>query len=468
MMGGKVLIVDDDSGIVGVLAELMRRQGLTPVVASDGDSALASIRREDPDLLLVDFQMPGKNGLEVMRKAKALDQDLPVILLTGFAEVRGAVEAMRAGAHDYLAKPFEHHEVMRVVLRALAERNMRRQLRVLSNQVGQQGSLRGTLGPSEAAAKLASDVQRVAQSNFSVIILGETGSGKEVVARAIHQASLRSHHPFVPVDCGAIPEALLESELFGHERGAFTGADQQKPGRFETASGGTLFLDEVCNLPLPSQAKLLRVLQDKMLYRVGGTKPVCVDVRLLAASNDDLQGLVDNGSFRRDLYFRLNEFEIQVPPLRQRREDIPYLAKHFLDITNLELSKQVKGIEPSALEAMLAYDWPGNVRQLRSVIRRAVLMAEDSITAEHLALHQPAVSRRLTQETEPDSRPLREIVRRHTVGVEREAIAQTLRRMGGNKTKTARVLQVDCKTLYSKLKEYGIEMNGEAYHAQKR
>ena len=464
-MGGKVLIVDDDREIVLALAELMRRQGLTPVVASDGDSALESIRREHPDLLLVDFQMPGKNGLEVMQKAKALDEDLPVILLTGFAEVRGAVAAIRAGAHDYLAKPFDHHEVVRVVQRALTERGLKRQLRTLSNQVWQQGSLREILGPSAAATKLIADVQRVAASNFSVIILGETGSGKEVVAQAVHRASQRLQHPFIPVDCGAIPEALLESELFGHERGAFTGANQHKPGRFETACGGTLFLDEVCNLPLPSQAKLLRVLQDKVLYHVGGTKPVRVDVRLLAACNDD-QRLVDQRYFRRDLYFRLNEFEIHVPPLRQRREDIPYLAKHFMEIANVELSKQVQGIAHCAMEALLAYHWPGNVRQLRSVIRRAILMAEDSVGTQHLALNQPSVSQQWTDGAEPDSRPLREIVRRHTVCVEREVIAQALHRMGGNKTRTARLLQVDFKTLHSKLKEYGIENNGEPHYGQ--
>ena len=324
--------------------------------------------------------------------------------------------------------------------------------------------MREILGPSEAATKLIGDVRQVAKSNFSVIILGETGSGKEVVARAIHQSSLRSRQPFIPVDCGAIPEALLESELFGHERGAFTGADQQKPGRFETANGGTLFLDEVCNLPLPSQAKLLRVLQEKTLYHVGGTKPIHVDARVVAASNDDLQELVNKGSFRRDLYFRLNEFVIRVPPLRQRRDDIPYLAKHFMDITNVELSKQVKGIARCALEAMLAYDWPGNVRQLRSVMRRGVLMADDSVTAEHLALNQPPAiqpSLGLADDADQESGSLREMVRRHTASIERRIIARTLRQMGGNKTQTARVLQIDSKTLYSKLKEYGIESNGD-------
>ena len=378
--------------IVEALAELVRRQGLTALAATNGDAALDYVRRERPDLLLVDFQMPGKNGLEVMRKAKAVDEDLPVVLLTGFAEVRGAVEAIRAGAHDYLAKPFEHHEVIRVVLRALTERGLRRQLRTLSSQGGQQGPLREILGPSEAATKLIGEVQRVAKSNFSVIILGETGSGKEVVARAIHQTSLRASHPFIPVDCGAIPEPCWKASCSGTSAGR-SQAQTSRTRQFETANGGTLFLDEVSNLPLPSQAKLLRVLQEKTLYRVGGTKPIRVDARVVAASNDDLQRLVDKGSFRRDLYFRLNEFMIHVPPLRQRREDIPYLAKHFMDITNVELSKQVKGIARCALEAMLAYDWPGNVRQLRSVIRQGVLMAEDSVTAEHLALNQPPAMR---------------------------------------------------------------------------
>jgi DNA-binding NtrC family response regulator len=304
---GRILIAEDEHEMAQLLACLLHREGLTPLLAKDGIEALQLVRVGDPDVLLVDFQMPGKNGLEVMRKAKALDQDLPVILLTGFAEVRGAVEAMRAGAHDYLAKPFEHHEVMRVVLRALAERNMRRQLRVLSNQVGQQGSLRGTLGPSEAAAKLASDVQRVAQSNFSVIILGETGSGKEVVARAIHQASLRSPGmPFVPVDCGAIPEALLESELFGHERGAFTGADQpDQPGRFEAAQWG----DAVSGRSLvtcrwPSQAKLLaRAAGEDPVPAWAATKPVQRGRAACwrPAATTSQASAMDNGSFRRDL-----------------------------------------------------------------------------------------------------------------------------------------------------------------------
>lgn len=460
---GKILIADDESEIAHQLAQLMRRQGLTPVVASDGDAALDFIRTQHPDLLLVDYRMPGRNGLEVMQKAKSLDADLPVVLMTAFPEIRRAIEAIRAGALDYLTKPFEHDEVLRVVLRGLNERHLCR-----LNGAGQvcgQDSLRELLGPSDAVGQLIADVERVAQSNFNVIILGETGSGKEVLARAIHQSSSRRQQPFVPVDCGAIPETLLESELFGHERGAFTGAHQQKAGRFETAGGGTLFLDEIPNLPLASQAKLLRVLQDKVLYRVGGTRPVRVEARLLAASNLDLQRQVESGSFRRDLYFRLNEFVIHIPPLRQRRADIPYLARQFLEITNSELSKQVKDFSRGALGALLSYSWPGNVRQLRSVIRRAVLMAEKQITEQHLDLDQPPVGRRTAMEEE-SVLSLREIVKRQTICVEREVIAEALRRAGGNKAKAARRLQIDYKTIHSKVKEYGIARNGEQHHDQ--
>jgi two-component system nitrogen regulation response regulator GlnG len=382
---------------------------------------------------------------------------------------------LRAGAHDYLAKPFEHQQVIRVVLRALNERRLKLQLKHLADHVHQALSPRETFGPSEAVGRVITAIERVANSNFSVLIVGETGSGKEVVARAIHQASGRARHSFIPVDCGAIPEMLFESELFGHERGAFTGADRQTIGKIEAAHGGTLFLDEISNMPLASQAKLLRVLQEKTLYRLGGAKPVQVDVRMLTASGHDLEGLCDGGSFRPDLYFRLNEYTIFVPPLRGRREDISYLAKQFLDIANIELSKSIKGFSPPAVELMLAYGWPGNVRQLRSAVRRAVLMAEDVVTEEHLGLRPKACELLPEDELVVHSSvrgrlsgdlALREIVRSSTVHVERVAITHALRRTGGNKSKAARLLQVDYKTLYSKVKEYGIQIEGAQLHDQ--
>ena len=472
---GRILIAEDDHDMAQLLACLLHREGLTPLLAKDGIEALQLVRAGDPDVLLADLRMPNMGGMELMRKAKDLDPELPVILITGYAEVRGAVEALRAGAHDYLAKPFDNQQVIRVVLRALNERRLKLQLKHLADHVHQALSPRETFGPSEAVGRGISAIERVANSNFSVLIVGETGSGKEVVARAIHQASGRARHPFIPVDCGAIPEALFESELFGHERGAFTGADRQTIGKIEAAHGGTLFLDEISNMPLASQAKLLRVLQEKTLYRLGGIKPIQVDVRMLAASGQDLEGLCDGGSFRPDLYFRLNEYSILVPPLRVRREDISYLAKRFLDIANIELSKSIKGFSPPAVEAMLAYGWPGNVRQLRSAVRRSVLMAEDIVTEEHLGLRPKAcellaedqlVVHASARVRVCDDLALREIVRTSTVHVERIAIVHALRRTGGNKSKAARLLQVDYKTLHSKVKEYGIQIEGEQLHDQ--
>jgi two-component system nitrogen regulation response regulator GlnG len=472
---GRILIADDEHEMAQLLGHLMHREGLTPLLAKDGAEALQLIRAGDPDVLLADFRMPDMDGMELMRKAKDLDPGLPVILITAFAEVRGAVEALRAGAHDYLAKPFEHQQVIRVVLRALNERRLKMELKHLQDHVHHVLSPPEAFGSSEAIGRVISAIERVAGSDFSVLIVGETGSGKEVVARAIHQASRRARHPFVPVDCGAVPEMLFESELFGHERGAFTGADLQTVGKIEAAHTGTLFLDEISNMPLASQAKLLRVLQEKTVYRLGGTKPIHVDVRMLTASGQDLEGLCERGSFRSDLYFRLNEYMISIPPLRERREDIVYLAKGFLDIVNIELSKSIKGFSPPAIEAMLAYGWPGNVRQLRSVVRRAVLMAEDVITEEHLGLKLKVrgvlaegelVARSSTPGRVWGDLSLREMVRSNTVHVERVAIVHTLLRTGGNKAKAARLLQVDYKTLHSKVREYGIQIEGEQPHDQ--
>jgi len=303
-------------------------------------------------------------------------------------------------------------------------------------------------------------VNGVAKSVFTVVILRETGSGKELVARAIHHNSDRSEGPFVAIDCGAIPETLLESELFGHEKGAFTGAVVQKPGKFEAAKGGTLLLDEISNMPLSSQVKLLRALQEKKVYRVGGTRPIDVDVRLLVASNQDLGSATASNAFRRDLFYRLNEFTINIPPLRERKGDIPYLAKRFLETTNIELGKGVKGFSESATEALLAHDWPGNVRQLRSTIRRAVLLADEMVTEIHLDMTKVSG---LSQGNNPDiegmpwqGSSLKEIIRRNTLGIEREVLIKALKYTGGNKAKAARLLQIDYKTIHTKVKQLGI------------
>ena len=455
------MIVDDQEEFCTVLSAIMRKEGFKVFTATDGPTALQTIQAESPDIMLTDIKMPGMDGIELLKKAKEFDPDLPVVMVTAFAGIQGAVDAIKMGAHDYLGKPFDNNEVIRVARRAMAERNLKRNLSELSGRLQENITLRETMGPSDKVGRLLSEANRVAQSDFAVVILGETGSGKEVIARAIHQVSLRSKGPFIPVDCGAIPETLLESELFGHEKGSFTGAEMKKLGKFELAEGGTLFLDEISNMPLGSQAKLLRVLQDKKVYRVGGTKPVSVNVRLLAASNQDLYELSVAGSFRGDLYYRLTEFIIKVPPLRDRKEDIPYLAKRFLDSANVELKKELRGFSESALNLLFNYNWPGNVRQLRSTIRRAALLADNVITEKDLELLRvpvPGLAFTPKVQGEPwKGSSLKEIIQQSTTAVEREVLTRILKVTGGNKAKAARLLKIDYKTIHEKVKKLGIQ-----------
>jgi DNA-binding NtrC family response regulator len=458
----RVLIVDDDRDISSLLSALMDQEGLTSMMAHDGETALGMVARARPDMMLVDVKMPGIDGMEVLKRVRETNPHLPVILITAYAEVPASVAAMRAGAFDYLAKPFDHSEVVRVVRAALAEGERRR--RSHTEEIAADNCLRVMMGPSDAITRIIREVNRVAQSDFSVIIQGETGSGKELVARALHQLSRRDGGPFIPLDCGAIPETLIESELFGYQKGAFTGATGPKAGKFEAAQGGTLFLDEIGNLPLASQTRLLRVLHEKAVLRLGATRPIKIEVRLLTASNQELQGLVASGQMREDLFFRLNEFTITIPPLRHRKDDIPYLAKRFMDITNKELKKNVQRFSEYSLEALMSYNWPGNVRQLRSVIRRAVLLADDIITEKHLDIKRaPVPGLAFTpkiQGTPWDELSLREIVHRSVVTVEREVLVQVLKYTRGNKAKAARLLHIDYKTMHTKLKQFGINGSG--------
>ncbi len=459
----KILIVDDEPLICNALSRLMKRNGFVPLVAYEEHSALEMLRIEIPDVVLLDFRMPSMNGMELMKKAKQLDPDLPVVMITAYADVHGAVDAMRAGAHDYLAKPFDHNEVIRIVHRAVSERKLKIKLKNLSAQLGDRLVLRKLMGHSEAVGKIIMDINKVAASDFSVIILGETGSGKELVAKAIHQASSRRDGPFVAIDCGAIPETLLESELFGYEKGAFTGAVKRKPGKFEICQNGTLLLDEMFNMSMAAQAKLLRVLQERKFNRIGGTQPVSMDVRLLVATNRDLEES-SFANFRKDLFFRLNEFTIRIPPLRNRKEDIPYLANRFLKSTNLELQKNVRGFSEGAIDMLLSYDWPGNVRELRSLIRRAVLIADDLILEKHLEIKRSSRIENASENKkgviEWKECSLKEIVRNKTLAVEREVLTEVLDYTDGNKAKAARLLKIDYKTIHNKLKSFGITPKG--------
>lgn len=463
----RILVVDDEAAIREILSRLLRREGYDTVVAADGDEALTLIKRESPDLVLLDIQMPGLDGIEALRQIKKLDRDLPVVMVTSDGRVPQVVASVRAGAHDYVVKPFAHADAIRAVRNAIDSRGLRQTIQHLAGRTQEAASLREQMGSSEAVVKIGADVVRVAHSDFTVLLLGETGTGKDLVARAIHQASAHASSPFVTVDCGAIPETLFESELFGHEKGAFTGADRSKPGKFEIAAAGTLFLDEICNMPLGSQAKLLRAIQERSVCRVGGNKPVKMECRVLVAGNQDMELLVREGRFREDLFFRLGEFVIHIPPLRERAQDIMFLAKRFLDLTNQELRKAVRGLSERAVERILCFPWPGNVRQLRNVIRRAVLLADATIEEEHLGLaDEPMVAIVGAQPPTQceDAVPLKELVHRATATIERTAIVRALKQAKGNKAQAARLLRIDYKTMHSKFKLYElVTSSGRGY-----
>ena len=464
----RILIVDDEKEICECLAHLMESENFHTLVAYDGESALRVIHSERPDVMLLDIKMPGIDGMDVLKQALKIDAALRVVVVTGYTDIPRVVQAMRMGAYYYVAKPFNHKEILRVVVSALAERALKQTVEHVGDEFKSSRSLPELMGPSDGIARISAEVTRVAQSNFTVLLLGETGTGKELVARSIHSASPRAKGPFVTVDCGAIPETLLESDLFGHEKGAFTGADVRQLGKFEMARDGTLFLDEISNMPIDSQAKLLRALQEKVIYRVGGSKPVSIDVRIVAACNQDLESSTAKGDFRQDLFFRLNEFSLRIPPLRERQEDILYLGKRFLNLTNAELHKHAEGFSKAVINLLLSYEWPGNVRQLRSTIRRAVLLADDEITIAHLDIARLSTSL-LTpakQVFDWDKRSLKEIVRETTTLLERNVLSQVLHITDGNKAKAARLLRIDYKTIHSKVKYYGIPTKGGNSHGE--
>ena len=456
-------MVDDDVASCRLVAAIARTEGLDVQTANDGAAGLAHYREWNPEIVLLDIQMPEMDGLEVLRAIRLIDSDTPVIMLTAERDLKTAVRATQLGAFDYLAKPVDQEELLLTLRRALETRLLKQEVAELRKQVGNGGGLHELMGKSIAVSRIAEQITTVAATTFSVLIIGETGTGKEVVAQAIHRHSDRRSQPFVALDCGAIPEPLLESELFGHEKGAFTGADRKKRGRFDLASGGTVFLDEIGNMPMGLQAKLLRVLESRQVQSVGGTQTTALDVRFLAATNDDLQQRVSEGKFRADLYFRLAQYTVPLPPLRERREDIGFLAHRFVSEVAIELRRPVHHISAEALAAIERYDWPGNVRELRNVMRQAVL---ESKTAQ---VEKPAVQRHLgkqvvgatpskrqTTQKVPITRSLKEIADAAAREAERGAITETLRATQGNKSEAARMLRTDYKTLHVKIKALGI------------
>lgn len=476
----KVLIIDDESDVCEVLSYILTQAGYTTCIAHDGITGIDIFNGESPDIVILDLCMPGNNGINVLKQIKDAGRETPVIIITAYGEIRTAVEAIKLGACNYFTKPFNNEEILLSIKRAIDERMMRQEIHILRTQLSLAMPLFDQMGSGAEIVKLNELIKRVAPTNFTVVIYGETGTGKEVVARNIHDLSHRKDRPFVVVDCGSIPETLIESELFGFEKGAFTGAVQKKAGYFEAASGGTIFFDEIGNLPMSMQCKMLRVLQERKISHLGSHKEVEIDARVIVAGNERLESLVESGRFRMDLYQRLNEFCIEVPALRKRKDDIIFLCKRFLDITNKELGKQVHGFTKEALETLLTYDWPGNVRELKNVVRRAVLLASEIIDHGHLSLNTLNTEQGLSQVAEQTASTayrkdgqavcldldinngkdisLRDMVSKCVESTEKIMITEVLKQTNGNKSRAARILKIDYKTMHYKIKKYGIAL----------
>lgn len=461
----EVLIVDDEPHIREALTGILEAESYEVAAVADGQAALDQVMTDPPGIIILDLRMPGLGGMETLRKLKEVAPLVPVIMLTGYGDIHSAVQAMRLGAEDYLTKPVQTEQLVLPIRRALEHRELVAEIEGLRKHLGEAGPLRELMSPSREVQKVIHQIKQVAQSNFTVLIEGETGTGKELVARAIHHLSPRREKPFIALDCGAIPETLVESELFGYERGAFTGADRQKEGHFQLAEGGSLFLDEIVNLPFTIQSKLLRVLQERQVQPLGSRRPVPVDVRVITASNVPLEREMRAGRFRQDLYYRLNEFVIMVPPLRERQEDILYWANRFLAEASTELRRPVRGISEEAVQRLAQYSWPGNVRELRNVIRRAVLLGSELIRPEDLLTL--SIESAQTPSVAVPSPPvpglsLKEIAATAAAEAERRAIRQVLRTTRGNKSQAARLLGIDYKTLHFKLKRLGIDARAVA------
>jgi DNA-binding NtrC family response regulator len=455
-MTSKLLVIDDDEISCRLIDAIFSPLGYDVIVAHDGSSGLSRIAADGPGIVILDLKLPGMSGLQTLEKIKAIDPVLPTIVLTAHGEVQSAVRATRLGAFDYQTKPVDREELVASVGRAAETHALRREVVQLRRELDERGGLGEQMGPSPQTRRVLDQVHIVADSDFSALILGETGTGKELVARAIHRDSARRGKPFHAIDCGAIPETLLESELFGHEKGAFTGAEK-KHGLFQLAEGGTFFLDEIGNLPFGLQAKLLRVLESREVQPVGATRARPMDVRFVAATNQDLQRRVQRGEFRSDLYFRLAQYTIALPALRERTADIPYLAQRFLEEVSVELRRPVADVAPDAIEHLVRHTWPGNVRELRNVVRQAVLTSRDVVLRGGVIAAALGGARAAGSTPIPvDGRSLKEIAIAAVRAAETQAIADALRRTRGNKTQAARALQTDFKTLHLKMKELGI------------
>jgi len=443
MSSAKILIVDDELIMRESLAGWLERDGHTVQTAPSGEDALVKLKEMKFDIMLVDIKMEGISGLDVLRIVKENDPDIAIVMITAYGSIPTAIEAMKNGAYDYMLKPFDPNELGVQIDKIIAHQEQRREMLFLREEQRERTRFESMIGQSPAMQNIFNLICDVAPMDSTVLITGETGTGKGLAAKAIHTNSPRCNGPFVTVNCGAIPEHLMESELFGHQKGAFTDAKETKKGRLELAHGGTLFLDEIGEIGMRMQIDLLRVLEDRVFYRVGGTQPMEVDFRVIAATNRNLEKAIKDGQFREDLFYRLNVISIIMPSLNQRKEDIPLLAEHFLQRFSQETNKPIDKISRTAMDELMLYDWPGNVRELENAIERAVVVGKDrQILPEHLPIfcHEPLHT--------PKSNTLKEVEKSH--------IRQILMDNGYNIARSAKILGIDRSTLYSKIKRYDI------------
>lgn len=449
----EILVVDDDSAHRTMLRTLLSGWQYDIIEADDGSTAIEKIRERPFDLVLMDVRMLRVSGLEALDEMKAFNPAIPVIIMTAYSSLETTIEAIKKGAYDYLTKPLDFDKLKITIKRAMEHIRLKEENRILKESLGKHFDRQNIIGQSPAMIKLLEAVAQVASSEATVLINGESGTGKELVAGAIHFNSPRKDGPFVKINCAAITETLIESELFGHEKGAFTGADKRKDGRFIQAHKGSLFLDEVSEMTLAMQVKLLRVVQEREITRVGGDVAVKVDVRVISATNRNLINMIKEGSFREDLFYRLNVISLDIPPLRKRRDDIVLLAQRFLEVFAKKNRKQIKGFTPGATDSMIWYDWPGNVRELMNAVERAVVLARtEYLDNEDLAIIQKPMGK--TVETLPVLNAVNNQIPLEQV--EKDAVLRTLEAVGGNKSKAARRLGITRKTLHKKLKKYGV------------
>ena len=441
MASGRILIVDDELSVRDSLRRWFQEDGYEVGVAESASDALTRLAEREWDLALVDIKMRGTDGIELQRRMKEIRPEMIVIMMTGYASVETAVAALKNGAYDYVTKPLDPDDISNLIGNALSHNKSRQQnermREWIDDAVAPEWSI---IGQSAAMRRVMEAVETVGPTDATVLVTGESGTGKELVARAIHLASSRRYHLMITIHCGALTDTLLESELFGHEKGAFTGAQYRKKGKFELAEGGTVFLDEIGDISLKTQTDLLRVLQEHEVTRVGGHQTMKVDFRCVAATNKVLENMIDEGSFRPDLYYRLNVFRIEIPPLRDRRDDIPLLVQHFVRKYSLSMNKKIAGVSPAAMQVLQDHDWPGNVRELENSVERAmVLVRGDEIGEEHFSIN--------SRNGAPEGKSLEEIERCH--------ILRVLDEQGGNQTRAAEVLHIDRVTLHNKLKRWG-------------